>query len=91
MADSSHTKFGVESVDEVGTRVQTLLGQMRLPRLPDGAPWMVLLVAHGDVLQIAQTLFSRVDPRLHRSLDHLETATLRKLGIYPLTKTVETE
>ena len=40
---------------------------------------MVVLVAHGDVLQIAQTAFADVDPRTHRSLEHLETATLRKL------------
>ena len=42
-------------------------------------PWMVVLVAHGDVLQILQTSFARVDVRQHRSLEHLQTATLREL------------
>ena len=36
-------------------------------------------IAHGDVLQILQTDFSGVDVRQHRSLEHLQTATLREL------------
>ena len=42
---------------------------------------MVVLVAHGDVLQILQTRFACVDPRTHRSLPHLETAPLRSLSL----------
>ena len=41
--------------------------------------WLVLLVAHGDVLQILQSGFAGRDPREHRSLAHLPTATLRAL------------
>ena len=42
--------------------------------------WKVILVAHGDVLQILQTGFLlHEDASKHRSLDHLETATIRKL------------
>jgi len=39
----------------------------------------VILVAHGDVLQILQTAFLNVDGSIHRSLDHLETACVREL------------
>lgn len=41
--------------------------------------YQVILVAHGDVLQILQTAFLKVDGKVHRSLDHLETATVREL------------
>jgi hypothetical protein len=41
--------------------------------------WMVLVVAHGDVLQILQTAFEKKSGRHHRSLPHLETAQLRPL------------
>ena len=43
--------------------------------------WLVLLVAHGDVLQILQAGFAGRDPREHRSLPHLPTATLRALEV----------
>lgn len=45
-----------------------------------GARWIVLLVAHGDVLQIAQTFFAGIPGTQHRDLPHLPTATLRRLG-----------
>jgi hypothetical protein len=43
----------------------------------------VILVAHGDVLQILQTAFEGVDPREHRSLPHLPNAELRWLNAPP--------
>ncbi len=44
--------------------------------------WKVILVAHGDVLQIMQTGFLRhEDASRHRSLEHLETATIRELKL----------
>ena len=43
--------------------------------------WGVVLVAHGDVLQILQTAFERsVPPAQHRSLEHLENAQPRWLN-----------
>jgi broad specificity phosphatase PhoE len=48
-----------------------------------GERWIVLLVAHGDVLQIAQTLFAGISGTRHRELPHLPTATLRRLGAAP--------
>ena len=81
--DASRERHGVESVASVLSRstglVRTLAAEPEL--LAD--PWMLLVVAHGDVLQIMQTHFARVDPSTHRSLDHLPTATLRALGSLP--------
>ena len=43
--------------------------------------WGVVLVAHGDVLQILQTAFDpAVEPSQHRSLPHLPNAELRPLN-----------
>lgn len=52
----------------------------------EGGRWKCILVAHGDVLQITQTGFLRhIDARGHRSLNHLETATIRELNYYGTT------
>ena len=42
---------------------------------------LIVCTAHGDVLQILQTAFSKLDGSKHRSLEHLETATLRPLEL----------
>jgi len=84
--DPNHTEWGVESVNSVVMRTsQTVLDiEDALSRdvggeeEEDGTVWKVIFVAHGDVLQIAQTAFKKVDGRVHRSLDHLETASLRE-------------
>jgi probable phosphoglycerate mutase len=39
----------------------------------------ILLVAHGDVLQILQTGFHKLSPACHRHLPHLQPAELREL------------
>ena len=45
-----------------------------------GGYYWIICVAHGDVLQILQTAFNKnIDPSQHRSIQHLETATLRSL------------
>ena len=41
----------------------------------------ILLVSHGDTLQILQAGFLRVDPSRHRSLPHLATAEIRRLHL----------
>ena len=44
--------------------------------------YWIICVAHGDVLQILQTAFNKnMNPSQHRSIQHLETATLRPLNI----------
>ena len=40
----------------------------------------VVLVAHGDVLQIALALGAGMDPHDHRDVPHLANAELRELG-----------
>ena len=41
---------------------------------------LVIMVAHGDVLQILQTAFMGVHPRKHRALPHMNTAELRHMS-----------
>ncbi|KAG7344413.1 histidine phosphatase superfamily branch 1 protein [Nitzschia inconspicua] len=75
--DPSHTVKNVESVWGVTDRATrcVLSWDATLQN-----HWIVC-VAHGDVLQILQTAFSKMDPSQHRSLEHLETATLRPLKL----------
>jgi len=42
-----------------------------------------LLIAHGDILQILQTVFYGLPAARHRELPHLETAEVRLLEIIP--------
>lgn len=78
---ATHTEFGSESLDSVQNRAWGVVERMEACAELRPGRWMVVLVAHGDVLQILQTAFARVDVRTHRSLDHLETATLRRLTL----------
>lgn len=72
---ADHTEYGVESVnDNLKRTTEFILG---LEETYDGAD--ILLVSHGDTLQILQTAFERVDAHKHRSLTHLETAEIREL------------
>jgi probable phosphoglycerate mutase len=41
----------------------------------------ILLVSHGDTLQILQAGFLRADPSGHRRLPHLDTAEIRQLEL----------
>ena len=41
----------------------------------------ILLVSHGDTLQILQAGFGRMDPARHRRLPHLETAEIRRMRL----------
>ena len=41
----------------------------------------VLLVSHGDTLQILEAGFLRIDPARHRTVPHLETAEIRELRL----------
>ena len=72
-----HETNGVEAVCSVMDRVTQCVLEWD-GRLNDH---MIVCVAHGDVLQILQTCFSKLDGSEHRTLDHLETATLRQLEL----------
>lgn len=83
--DADHTEFNCESVNSVVERTSKLITAIdeeicsaAEKRDGLGKPCKVILVAHGDVLQILQTAFLKKDGSVHRSLDHLETAGLRE-------------
>jgi probable phosphoglycerate mutase len=71
--DSNHR--GVESVNEVMSRVTSVVTEYE-DRYSDAT---ILLVSHGDALQILQTAFARMEGSAHRQLDHLHTAQIRQL------------
>ena len=43
----------------------------------------ILLVSHGDTLQILQAGFAGLDPARHRTVPHLEVAEIRPLHLAP--------
>jgi probable phosphoglycerate mutase len=67
----------VESVAAVLNRMSELV--VDLDRRYTGRE--ILLVSHGDPLQILQAGFLRIDPSRHRSLPALETAEIRHLRL----------
>jgi broad specificity phosphatase PhoE len=77
--DPTHTIKGVESVLSVMDRSSTCV--LEWDKIVQNH--FVICVAHGDVLQMLQTSFSKMDGSKHRTLDHLETATLRPLLLAP--------
>lgn len=67
---------GVEQVASVANRVSAALSAAdELAREAS-----VVLVAHGDVLQIALAVGSGRDPHEHREVPHLGNAELRRIG-----------
>lgn len=68
-----HTEFGVESVNANVKRTTAFILELE-EKYTDKD---ILLISHGDTLQILQTAFDRVDAHTHRSLKHLETAEIR--------------
>mmetsp|Transcript_4106 Transcript_4106/g.7506 ORF Transcript_4106/g.7506 Transcript_4106/m.7506 type:complete len:213 (+) Transcript_4106:28-666(+) len=75
--NASAKPFGAESAKAVQRRTAKLVA--RLDReAPEGAD--VVLVSHGDALQILQTAFQGISASRHRSLPHLDRAELRQLS-----------
>ncbi|MBT8434060.1 MAG: histidine phosphatase family protein, partial [Gammaproteobacteria bacterium] len=70
-----HQLRGVESVNQVMTRVTSAVAEYE-NRFADAT---ILLVSHGDALQILQTAFARMDGSSHRQLEHLRTGQIRQL------------
>ena len=64
---------GVESANRVMARVTELIVDLER-RFVDTS---LLLVSHGDALQILQTAFAGRDASMHRQLQHLQTAEIR--------------
>jgi broad specificity phosphatase PhoE/GNAT superfamily N-acetyltransferase len=74
-ADSAHPGGDVEPAAAVLDRVTAFVAE--LERRYRGRD--VLLVSHGDTLQILEAGFARIDPSRHRSLPALGTAEIRPL------------
>lgn len=75
--DAWHAGGGVEPAAAVLDRATALIAE--LERRYRGRA--VLLVSHGDTLQILQAGFLRADPSAHRRLPHLGTAEIRRLHL----------
>jgi broad specificity phosphatase PhoE len=73
--DSSHTHNNVESVDAVRARATELIRELEGKHFGK----VIILVSHGDALQILQTAFENVPGSAHRLLPHLGTAEIRKV------------
>lgn len=71
-----HRNHGGESADDVLERLLSLIfDELEY----DYSGEEILLVSHGDPLQILQCWFEGIDPRCHRDIKHLETAEIRRL------------
>ena len=79
MANPDHCWRGVESANQVMRRVTAVIRE--LEGQYTGAT--LLLVSHGDALQILQTAFARRAASDHRELEHLQTAEIRQLALSP--------
>jgi broad specificity phosphatase PhoE len=75
--DPDHADGDVEPAAAVLNRMTALI--VDLERRYSGRD--ILLVSHGDPLQILQAGFLRIDPSRHRSLPALETAEVRQLRL----------
>jgi broad specificity phosphatase PhoE len=75
--NANHTQHDVESVNAVLGRATSLI--LDLEKKYHGKN--ILLVSHGDILQILQTGFQKSDPAKHRDLPHLEVAEIRELNL----------
>ena len=70
---------GMESANQVMRRVTAVISDLE-KRYKDAT---ILLVSHGDALQILQTAFARRAAADHRELSHLHTAEIRQLDLSP--------
>ena len=74
--DPGHAADSVEPASAVLDRATALVAD--LERRHSGRD--ILLVSHGDTLQILQAGFHDIDPARHRALAHLGTAEIRRLA-----------
>ena len=73
--NASHTKHNVEAATVVMARVTHLIRELDQSQ----NACKILLIAHGDVLQILQTALLKQPAERHRSMQHLDTAEIREL------------
>lgn len=77
-AHSASYPNGIESPAAVRTRLVALI--KRMEEAESGRT--ILLVSHGDTLQILQTCFAGLNAHRHRELPHLDKGELRYLGAW---------
>lgn len=70
---------GVESPLAVARRLAGLLAELEQAH----SRRQILLVSHGDILQICQAWFAGLPVHRHRELPHLDKGELRRLGACP--------
>lgn len=75
--DPNHTVFGCESVASVFSRTSALIESLEAEYRDKGK--VIVLVSHGDTLQITLTAYAGVAPECHRTLDHLANCDVREL------------
>ena len=76
VGDDSHTFEGCESTSALAVRLRDLLADLE-------SRWQgksIVLVSHGDPLQVFQTILRGMKCNAHRTLPHLGNAELRRLG-----------
>ena len=73
----NHKRKGIESPNKVLKRTLAVIGELE-KKYKDKK---ILLVSHGDVLQILHTYFSKKPVSQHRKIPHLETAEVRELKV----------
>lgn len=77
--DAAHSRFGVESVEAVAARGLAVVADVEAAQATSPARDIVL-VAHGDVLQILIAALTGRDLRAHRSLPHLGNGEARRVA-----------
>lgn len=73
----NHKNKGIESPNNVLKRTLAVINQLE-KKYNDKK---ILLVSHGDVLQILHTYFLKKPVSQHRKISHLETAEIRELKV----------
>jgi broad specificity phosphatase PhoE len=72
---SDNVENGVESPNQVMQRLSELVYEYE----KELSAATILMVSHGDALQILQTAFSKRDASTHRQQQHLQTGEIRRL------------
>jgi probable phosphoglycerate mutase len=73
---ANHRDAGVESTGEIATRVSALIKDIEAAYFSKN----ILLVSHGDALQILQTVFENVPSSKHRGIEHFKVAEIRRIN-----------
>jgi glucosyl-3-phosphoglycerate phosphatase len=75
--DADHSDNNVEPASAVLGRAIALITKLEAEYSDSD----ILLVSHGDTLQILQAGFRKMSPAEHRSIPHLKTAEIRRLRL----------